>query len=160
VDYPGSVASTVRYLAYEHIVVIHDQVLRPDEDNTILDDNLVRSTAIRPQQGYFGQELFPGLFVKAACMVENLAGLQMFYTGNKRTAWEVGRAFLLLNGYRLARMTWEKEEHARYPTISKLLDGIAEKAVVGPDQIASKLRLYYEAVDADKQREAIRRQWR
>jgi prophage maintenance system killer protein len=147
----------VRYLAYEHILTLHDLVLRPDEDNTILDDNLVRSVAIRPQTAYFGQEQYPDLFVKAGCMVESLAGLQMFYTGNKRTAWEVGRVFLLWNGYRLARMTWEKEEQARYPTISRLLDEIAEKIIVGPDQVSERLRLYYEPVDADEQREALRK---
>ena len=147
----------VVYLSPEDLLILHDRVLRPDEDNTVLDDNLLQSVPVRPQTTYFGQEQFPGLFVKAACMVESLAGSQVFYTGNKRTAWEAARVFLFRNGYRLARMTSSDEQHARYATISTLLDDIAEKRITSPDQIAERLELYFEAADADKQREDLRR---
>jgi prophage maintenance system killer protein len=148
------------YLSSDDLLILHDSVLRPNEDSTVLDENLVLSVAVRPQTTYFEAEQFPGLFVKAACLVESLAGSQMFYTGNKRTAWEAARVFLYRNGFRLTRMTSRAERHARDALIGRLLDDIAEKRITGPDLIAEQLELYYEPVDADELREALRRELR
>src|SRR5260370_24485617 len=102
---PANSPQVIRYLTPEHIEILHEAVLEPHDDPTILDVNLVRSVAVRPQTSYFGEEQFPGLLLKAAVMLQALAGAQLFVTGNKRTAWEVTRVFLgwgrrhLLDGF-------------------------------------------------------------
>lgn len=49
----------------------------------------------------FGQELYPGLFMKAAIYMEGFAIHQYFSDGNKRTACMVAATFLEINGYSL-----------------------------------------------------------
>lgn len=50
----------IRYLTAEHIEILHEAVLASHEDPTVLDTNLVKSIAVRPQTKHFGEEQFPG----------------------------------------------------------------------------------------------------
>jgi death on curing protein len=106
---PDAAPPEIRYLTHEHILLIHEQVLVTKngipEDPTVLAPTLVASVPIAPQTAFFGEEQYPGLFLKAAMMLRSLAGAQLFFTGNKRTGWEVARVFLGWNGYRIAMVT-------------------------------------------------------
>lgn len=145
---PEDAQPEIRYLTYEHIVVLHEQVLviknGIPEDPTILEPTLVASVPIAPQTNYYGEEQYPGLFVKAAVMLKSLAGAQLFVTGNKRTGWEVVRVFLGWNGYRMARVTSKAEYAARQEAIGRLLDQIGGQEITDVKVIAEKLQLYFE----------------
>jgi prophage maintenance system killer protein len=134
----------IRYLTPEHIEILHDAVLEPHEDRTVLDANLVSSVAVRPQTQYFGEEQFPGLLLKAAAMLHALAGAQLFVTGNKRTAWEVARVFLGWNGWRVATVTSAGEYEARKESIGRLLDQIGSQELTDVSQIRDRLEYYFE----------------
>lgn len=53
------------------------------------------------QGSYFGHELFPSIFNKAAAYPWHLITRHTFNDGNKRTGMEACRVFLELNGYAL-----------------------------------------------------------
>lgn len=52
----------------------------------------------KPFQEAFGQELYPGLFLKAAVYMHGLATAHAFFDGNKRTAVLACITFLGANG--------------------------------------------------------------
>lgn len=62
---------------------------------------LIDFMAEKPFQEAFGQELYPGLFMKAAVYMEGFATHQYFCDGNKRTGVMCMLTFLHINGYRL-----------------------------------------------------------
>ena len=138
----------IRYLTYEHILLIHERILIVrggiPEDPTVLEPALVASAAIGPQTRYFGEEQFPGLFVKAAALLRSLAGAQLFVTGNKRTGWEVVRVFLGWNGYRIATVTSKDEYESRKQSIGTLLDRIGGQEVTDVFEIADLIERYFE----------------
>jgi death-on-curing protein len=62
---------------------------------------LIDYMADKPFQSYFGQDQYPGLFLKAAVYLFGFATAQYFVDGNKRTAYGCAAVFLELNGYSL-----------------------------------------------------------
>jgi death-on-curing protein len=87
-------------LTKEQIREIHEYVLAenggfPGEK----EPGLIDSMAIKPFTEYFGQEQYPGLFLKAAVYLHGFAVAQLFNDGNKRTGMMCTLAFLELNGY-------------------------------------------------------------
>jgi death on curing protein len=60
---------------------------------------LIEFMADKPFQVAFGQELYPGLFMKAAVYMHGFSTAQYFVDGNKRTAYLCAFVFLKLNGY-------------------------------------------------------------
>ncbi len=59
---------------------------------------------------------------KAAVLAHGIAERQVFFDGNKRTAWVALRTFLLLNGYRIQAPTRERYEWMIALSDSNLLD--------------------------------------
>lgn len=57
--------------------------------------------AEKPSAEVFGQECYPGLFLKAAVYLEGFATHQYFSDGNKRSGVLCVFVFLELNGYEL-----------------------------------------------------------
>lgn len=58
--------------------------------------------AEKPSMVSFGQELYPGLFTKAAVYMHGFATRQFFVDGNKRTSYLCARVFLDLNNVQLS----------------------------------------------------------
>jgi death-on-curing protein len=56
----------------------------------------------RPQQTEDGRELFPGLWDKAAALMESLGHSYALVDGNKRLTWNATWFFLGVNGHPLA----------------------------------------------------------
>ena len=52
-----------------------------------------------PQSEMFEQELYPGIYKKAACYAYFIIKNHIFYDGNKRTGMKSALLFLRLNGY-------------------------------------------------------------
>lgn len=55
----------------------------------------------KPSMILFDEEMFPGIFMKAACYLVGFASNQYFADGNKRTGASCCMLFLALNGYDL-----------------------------------------------------------
>jgi prophage maintenance system killer protein len=85
-----------RYLTAAQIVAIN-----ADQGGTLNDANGVQAAAHRPQSTVFGDDLFAGLWSKAAAYLHSFATTQYFSDGNKRTAWYAAATFLQLNDHPL-----------------------------------------------------------
>ena len=87
-----------------------------------------------------GFKPFPTLFLKAAALIQSIIVFHPFIDGNKRTAFETTRLFLLLNGYELVASSEEGVSFTK---------GIADGKITEIGEIAewlmahSKRRLRY-----------------
>lgn len=92
----------MRYLKAEDILNIHSVII--DETggtHGVRERDALAGLEGLPQQAAYGQELYEGLFLKAAVYVRNLIFGHPFIDGNKRTAMACADVFLELNGYRI-----------------------------------------------------------
>ena len=91
----------MKYLTAEQVLFIHARLLAETRgEHGILDPGLLQSAVARPPATFDRQDLYPGLFSKAAALLESLMGNHAFVDGNKRTAIMAG-LLLRFNGYRL-----------------------------------------------------------
>ena len=65
----------------------------------------------RPQQTANGQDVYPGIWDKAAALMEGLGRSYALVDGNKRLAWNATWFFLGVNGYPLAEPLDEEAAH-------------------------------------------------
>lgn len=68
----------------------------------VRDAGLLASAVARPQSTVFGQDAYPGIWEKAAALMESLGRNHALVDGNKRLAWTATWLFLGLNGHLLA----------------------------------------------------------
>ncbi|MFA6100161.1 MAG: type II toxin-antitoxin system death-on-curing family toxin [Patescibacteria group bacterium] len=93
---------TVRYLTAEEVAAIHQRLLEETGGvNGIRDFGLLFSLAEKPKTSFGGSELYSGIFMKAAVLLEALVNYHVFADGNKRTAFISAAVFLRVNGYNL-----------------------------------------------------------
>ncbi|MBD0708140.1 MULTISPECIES: type II toxin-antitoxin system death-on-curing family toxin [unclassified Streptomyces] len=67
----------------------------------VRDYGLLDSALARPQSSVFGQDAYPGIWEKAAALMESLARNRGLVDGNKRIAWYATWVFLQVNGHPL-----------------------------------------------------------
>ena len=67
----------------------------------VRDLGLIDSAVARPQAAFAGVEAYPSIHLKAAALLESLAGNHALVDGNKRTAFASLLFFYDLNGMRL-----------------------------------------------------------
>jgi len=92
----------MNYLTAEQVLFIHARLISETGGaHGVRDLGLLQSAVARPQATFDGQDLYPGLFSKAAAIMESLVGNHAFVDGNKRTAITSAGLFLRINGYRL-----------------------------------------------------------
>lgn len=77
--------------------VVHGQV-------HIRDAGLLAAAANRPRSTVFGQDAYPGIWEKAAALMESLGRNHALVDGNKRLAWNATWYFLGINGHPLAEL--------------------------------------------------------
>ncbi|OGZ00349.1 MAG: hypothetical protein A3C11_00380 [Candidatus Sungbacteria bacterium RIFCSPHIGHO2_02_FULL_49_12] len=65
------------------------------------DQNAVLGAVALPKQKAFGQELYPGVFQKAAVYMRSIVMNHPFIDGNKRTGVTTASVFLENNGYKV-----------------------------------------------------------
>ena len=63
----------------------------------------LHAAVARPQQTEDGRELLPGIWDKAAALMESLGRSYALVDGNKRLTWNATWFFLGVNGHPLAR---------------------------------------------------------
>jgi death-on-curing protein len=101
----------MKYLIAEQVLFVHARLIaETGGEHGVLDLSLLQSAVARPQASFDGQDLYPGLFSKAAALLESLIGNHAFVDGNKRTAITAVGLFLRLNGYRLTASNQELED--------------------------------------------------
>ncbi|UOF89581.1 type II toxin-antitoxin system death-on-curing family toxin [Fodinisporobacter ferrooxydans] len=115
-------------LTREQIVEIHDMYLNEFGGlSGEKEPGLISFMAEKPFTEYFGEEQYPGLFMKAAVYLEGFATKQLFNDGNKRTALACALIYLELNGYYITEQyELELYEYTIYVAENKpLLEEIA-----------------------------------
>ncbi|AFY71774.1 death-on-curing family protein [Thalassoporum mexicanum PCC 7367] len=90
----------IRYITVEEAIMLHEDQLQSDGGTSgIRDVGLLESALAQPQASFFGELLHPNISDQAAAYVFHIAKNHPFVDGNKRTAFAVCSAFLLVNGY-------------------------------------------------------------
>lgn len=118
----------MNYLTPEQILFLHARLIEETGGSHGLRDlGLLESAAARPQATFGGQDLYPGLFSKAAALMDSLIHNHPFVDGNKRTGVTASALFLLHNSYRLTATNSELEVFTRRvadfrPDISEIAD--------------------------------------
>jgi death on curing protein len=94
------------YVTVVEALAIHaDQIERYGGSPGVRDRGLLEAALFRPQTGYY-----PSLIEEAAALWESLSQNHPFIDGNKRTAFAVTYAFLVINGAQLTASAGETEE--------------------------------------------------
>ena len=103
----------MKYLTPQKALFIHDQVVkRTGGSHGVRDIGLVESAVYRPQATFDGDDLYAGIFDKAAALLQSLLKNHPFVDGNKGTALTSAGLFLRLNGYKLINAKKEEVEFA------------------------------------------------
>ncbi|MBM3602506.1 MAG: type II toxin-antitoxin system death-on-curing family toxin [Alphaproteobacteria bacterium] len=85
------------YLTVLEVLAIHaDQIERFGGTGGIRDKGLLEAALFRPQTGHYDD-----LIAEAAALWESLSQNHPFVDGNKRTAFAVTHAFLVINGIQI-----------------------------------------------------------
>ncbi|OYS86027.1 death-on-curing family protein [Limosilactobacillus reuteri] len=93
----------MKYLTEDEVIEINRRVINLAGEGSIgvLDSNGLNSVIEAPKQVFFGQEAYPTIWLKAAYYLQKITKKHIFADGNKRTALESAKTFLLLNGIKL-----------------------------------------------------------
>lgn len=70
-------------------------------DKGVLSESDLEIIVQRPSQIIYGHEIFPDIYSKCACLINEIVRLHAFKNGNKRTALLVAHLFMFENGYNL-----------------------------------------------------------
>ena len=89
----------IDHLTIEDLVEVARRVVGGEV--LIRDAGLLASAVVRPQSLVFGQDAYPGVWEKAAALMESLGRNHALVDGNKRLAWTATWLFLGINGHPL-----------------------------------------------------------
>lgn len=93
----------MEYLTGPELIEINRQVIRRAGEGSIglQDPEGLESVVESPKQVFFGREAYPTVWLKAAYYLQKITRKHLFADGNKRTALEATKVFLMLNGINL-----------------------------------------------------------
>ena len=84
----------------QELLVLHALVIEETGGSDgVRDVALLASAAAKPQTSFGGKELYQGVFLKAAVLLEAVVNYHAFVDGNKRTGFVAATRFLFLNGH-------------------------------------------------------------
>jgi len=99
----------MNYLNINQVLAIHNEVIKQTGGSGgIRDMGLLDSAVARPQATFGGNDLYPDIFSKVACLGHSLIRNHPFVDGNKRTGFMSMRLFLNINGADLKATEDEK----------------------------------------------------
>ena len=102
---------TITKINVDEIILIHDRIIDATGGSKgVRESNLLESVCNTPFGNYFGQELYPDIFLKAAVIINSLVNYHVFIDGNKRTGLAVMEFFLSKNDYRFTSSRVVKEK--------------------------------------------------
>lgn len=89
-------------LTVEEVYLLHERLIqRIGGGSGLRDLGFLESAVARPAASFGGEELYPGVWLKAAALMHSLIKNHPFVDGNKRTAVTATGIFLELNDYTL-----------------------------------------------------------
>lgn len=93
----------MKYLTEEELIEINRRIIfRAGEGSVgVQDPKGLNSVVEAPKQVFFGREAYPTVWLKAAYYLQKITKKHLFADGNKRTALEAAKIFLILNGVTL-----------------------------------------------------------
>ncbi|MBW3350772.1 MULTISPECIES: type II toxin-antitoxin system death-on-curing family toxin [Limosilactobacillus] len=93
----------MKYLTEGELIEINRRIIRRAGEGSIgvMDINGLNSVIEAPKQVFFGREAYPTIWLKAAYYLQKITKKHLFADGNKRTAFEAAKVFLMLNGITL-----------------------------------------------------------
>jgi death-on-curing protein len=101
----------MKYLTAEQVLFIHARlVAETGGSHGIRDLDMLESAVERSRATFDDQELYPGVFLKAAALLDSLVNNHPFVDGNKRTGITATALFLQANGWRLSASNAELED--------------------------------------------------
>lgn len=92
----------MKYLTVKDIIKINAKLITTVSSGELIglkDASALDMAVNQPQQEFFGEELYPTIYDKAAILAINLAKRHPFQNGNKRTALVSMITFFMMNGY-------------------------------------------------------------
>lgn len=128
----------IEYLTKQDIIDAHKEGFEAFGGETYkVYDSCVEKRAIEPQTEYFGEEQYPGLFLKAGLYFHRLCSSHCFADGNKRAAVISTDLFLKFNGYKF-KISQEKlyayakivANHITRPTLEEVAHWIQLNTVL------------------------------
>ena len=121
--------SGVIYLTAETILEIHkNEMIYTKGELGLRNQSGFLSAVEQPRATYGGEELYKGIFLKAAVLAHGISEGQVFIDGNKRAGLLSALVFLEINGLSLAKEVPELEDcmmNMANKSLSK--EGFAEK---------------------------------
>ncbi len=101
----------MRYLSAQQILVLHALVIgETGGSNGVRDIPLLKSIVVKSASRFGSKELYKGIFVKAAVLLEAVVNYHVFVDGNKRTGFVSAARFLAINGYIFAASNKDVEK--------------------------------------------------
>jgi len=89
-------------LMIEQVLFLHERIIDfAGGKQGVRDFALLHSGLERCKATFGGEDLYPTIFDKAAALLHSLTMNHPFLDGNKRTAYEVTKRFLIINGYQI-----------------------------------------------------------
>ena len=115
------------YLSAEQVLFLHARLVsETGGSHGVRDLSLLLSAVGRPQASFDNLDLYPGLFTKAAALMDSFVRNYPFVDGNKRTGIAAAALFLRINGYRLLAKNEELEQFTL--GVAQSLHSVAEMA--------------------------------
>src|SRR3972149_3309884 len=115
-----------KYPTLDEVVALHFRITeKTGGSQGVRSWDLLASALGRPQATFGGEDLYPGILLKAAALLQSLSSNHPFVDGNKRTALATLEYFLYLNGKKIKATQKEKVEltlwsENRKPTIEEI----------------------------------------
>ena len=86
----------------EQVLYLHERIIdRAGGKQGVRDFTLMHSALERCKATFAGQDLYPTIFHKASALLHSMVMNHPFVDGNKRTAYQVMKRFLFINGHRV-----------------------------------------------------------
>lgn len=138
----------IQYISAEVVLIIHSEVIdATGGSHGVRDTHLLASIADKPRNAFGGNDLYVGVFKKAAVYLESVVNYHVFVDGNKRTGIAVCARFLFVNGYEL---------NATNRSVELLALAIAEKKL-DVEAIAAWLKEHSEQVPKTKRTLSVKK---
>jgi death-on-curing protein len=113
--------TAVEYLTLAEVLLLHARLIqRTGGSGGVRDVGLLDSALARPQATFGGEDLYPGLWRKAAALMHSLIKNHPFVDGNKRTALTATGLFLELNGHTMTASNEEALDFTRQVVLDEI----------------------------------------
>jgi death-on-curing protein len=90
----------LKIITVRQILVLHEfEIIKHGGSSGVRDVGMLKSATGRPFATFSGEDLYLGIFMKCAALVQSIVKNHPFVDGNKRTALVSALVFLKLNGY-------------------------------------------------------------